>query len=170
MVSWESLEAFCGPQVFVLGVSWELLCVLEFLERCLEACSGRCGGVVELLGASRSLFGEYLGSHSGAIFDFLRASTPIFITLICTYACIYVCMYVYMYVYLNDKSQPRQFCLVTVASPMHICMYLRMYVCMYLCINDNSQPRHFCLVTAVSDMHTCMYSRTFVCIYVFISQ
>ena len=52
--------------------------------------------------------------------------------LICTYACIYVCLHVYMYPYLNDKSQPRHFCLVTAASDMHICMYLRMSVTMYV--------------------------------------
>ena len=55
---------------------------------------------------------------------------------ICTYACIYVSLYVYMYPYLNDKSQPRHFCLVTAASHMHICMYLRMYVCIYVSISQ----------------------------------
>ena len=150
MVSWESLEAFCGPQVFVLGVSWGLLCVLDFLERCLGACSGPCGGVVELLGASRSLFGEYLGFHSGANFDFLRASTPIYSKLICTHA---------SHVLLSCYS-----CL------SHAHMHVFTYVCMYICINDKSQPRHFCLVTAASHMHICMYLRIFGCTSASISQ
>ena len=67
------------------------------------------------------------------------------------------CVHVYMYPYLNDKSQPRHFCLVTAVSHMHIGMYLRIYVYMCLYLHDKSQPRHFCLVTAASHMHIRMY-------------
>ena len=50
--------------------------------------------------------------------------------------CMYLRVYVYTHVYLNDKSQPRHFCLVTAASHMHICMYLRMFVCMHVYISQ----------------------------------
>ena len=63
------------------------------------------------------------------------------------------CNKTYMYPYLNDKSQPRHFCLVTAVSHMHIGMYLRIYVYMCPYLHDKSQPRHFCLVTAASHMY-----------------
>ena len=46
------------------------------------------------------------------------------------------CNKTYMYPYLNDKSQPRHFCLVTAVSHMHICMYLRMFACIYVSISQ----------------------------------
>ena len=64
------------------------------------------------------------------------------------------CNKTYMYPYLNDKSQPRHFCLVTAVSHMHM---FTMCAYMYPYLNDKSQPRHFCLVTAAPHMYIHAY-------------
>jgi hypothetical protein len=82
---------------------------------------------------------NYLSIYLFNIYLFIRQSSIMFVSLLCTYASIYIyvpiCLCMYEYIY------------------MYVCMYVCIYLCMYLC----TYASMYLSISMYLSMYACIY-------------